>query len=307
MIVSPGAKINLGLYITGKRPDGYHNLLTLFYPIGFSDSLEVIPAPANTQDADSFPWANKLAPQSDGIRTTDVQGLPIRYSASGIQIKGALTDNLCIKAYSLLKADYPALPAVSMHLHKNVPMGAGLGGGSADGATALKVFNELGHLNLSETQLLEYAERLGSDCPFFIKSGPQIATGKGEVLTDIPLSLKGYTLILVCPHIHVPTANAFGQIMIQKQTAPTMESFRQLIQSAPENWKGQLDNQFESSVFVQFPAIQHIKQSLYDLGAVYASMTGSGSSVFGIYKTTQCPRQESLVSFENYFVGQWTL
>lgn len=305
MIVSPGAKINLGLYITAKRSDGFHDLLTFFYPIPFSDSLEIIPMSARTQITDSSLWAKKLPPAEADFQPSDIPGLPIKYSASGLPVQGSLESNLCVKAYKLLKTDYPALLPVAMHLHKSVPMGAGLGGGSADGAATLKILNQLGNLQLSEKQLHAYADKLGSDCPFFIKNEPQVATGKGEILVSAPLSLEGYTLLLVCPHIHVPTATAFKQI--KPQAGPTREILLQIIGSGPENWSGQLHNQFEHAVFRQFPAIKEIKQTLYDLGAAYASMTGSGSSVFGIFKTANTPVKEALLPFENYYVGSWQL
>lgn len=305
MIVSPGAKINLGLYITAKRPDGYHDLLTLFYPIAFSDSLEIIRTPTDPikgMDA----WINKKAPEDTAIPPRQIPGLPIQYSASGIPIKGALQDNLCIKAYRLLKADFPELPPVAMHLHKNVPMGAGLGGGSADGAAALQIFNELGQLQLSEAALLVYADRLGSDCPFFIKNGPQIASGKGELLSSpVTLSLKGYTLLLVCPHIHVPTAKAFSHV--KPGPGPSGAALQQLIAEGPEAWKDRLKNQFEDSVFSQFPQIEKIKQTLYDLGATYAAMTGSGSAVFALFKTGQLPAAADFQSFAPYVAGHWPL
>lgn len=304
MIVSPGAKINLGLYITAKRPDGYHDLLTLFYPVPFSDSLEMILTPTDKikgMDA----WINKKAPEDTAITLRQIPGLSIQYSASGIPIKGTLENNLCIKAYRLLKEDFPQLPPVMMHLHKNVPMGAGLGGGSADGAAALQILNELGQLRLCETQLLAYAERLGSDCPFFIKTGPQLARGKGEVLSPVALPLKGYTLLLVCPPVHVPTAAAFSRI--QPGAALSPAALQQLLAEGPESWKDALSNQFEASVFSQFPQIEKIKRTLYRLGATYAAMTGSGSAVFGLFKTGQLPAAAGLQSFAPYVAGHWPL
>ena len=314
MIVSPGAKINLGLYITGKREDGFHNLLTLFYPIPFSDSLEIIEVPGSDSGSDLTKvlqkWGDKMAPpvarpaRSAGPISP---GLPVQYSASGIPVNGPLADNLCVKAYQLLQADFPELPAIHMHLHKSVPMGAGLGGGSADGASTLKVLDQLANLQLSEEALLVYAEKLGSDCPFFIKKGAQLATGKGEKLSPVSHSLSGYTLVLVCPPIHVPSAKAFSQV--RPQAGPSAATILQLIQSGPENWKQELKNQFEESVFSQFPVIQQIKAHLYELGATYASMTGSGSSVFGIFKTGHQPAQEILATteFPDAYTSVWAL
>ncbi|SEA39192.1 4-diphosphocytidyl-2-C-methyl-D-erythritol kinase [Arachidicoccus rhizosphaerae] len=314
MIVSPGAKLNLGLYITGKRQDGYHDLLTLFYPIPFSDSLEVIVSNTADQKAGTVKisdrWAGKMAPGD--VANSPLQpcpDLPLCYSSSGIPIKGDSQDNLCIKAYRLLKADYPQLPAIQMHLHKNVPMGAGLGGGSADGAAALKAFNELAGLQLSEKALLDYAARLGSDCPFFIKNTAQIAVGRGEILSEAPGGLesllKGYTLVLICPGIHVPTAMAFNNI-IPKQ-GPELEMFTRIFSKPPEFWPDTLTNDFETPVFAQFEAIKAIKEGLYTLGAAYASMTGSGSSVFGLFANGQIPTAAALDKFKPYSVHSWPL
>jgi 4-diphosphocytidyl-2-C-methyl-D-erythritol kinase len=316
MIVSPGAKLNLGLYITGKRQDGYHDLLTLFYPIPFSDSLEVILSAPSDQHSDGNnkpapnKWAAKTAPER--FLEPPLQpcpDLPVFYSCSGLDIKGDPAGNLCIKAYQLLKADFPELPAVSMHLHKNVPMGAGLGGGSADGAATLKTLNELAGLQLSEEALVNYAARLGSDCPFFIKNTAQIAAGRGEILCEAPAGLesllKGYTLVLICPGIHVPTATAFKNI-IPKQ-GPGLEIFSRIFSKPPECWPDLLTNDFETTVFAQFEAIKSIKEALYNQGAAYASMTGSGSSVFGLFAKGQTPPAKTLELFKPYSVHSWLL
>jgi len=313
MIISPGAKLNLGLYITGKRQDGYHNLLTLFYPIPFSDSLEVILSDSSRAvDRQTTPdkWTGKLAPAV--YLESPVQpcpDLPVYYSSSGIPVKGNASDNLCIKAYRLLKTDFPGLPAVQMHLHKSVPMGAGLGGGSADGAATLKALNHLARLQLSEEELVNYAAELGSDCPIFIKNTPQIATGKGEILSDAPFGLaeilKGYVLILICPDIHVPTAAAFSHIV--PTPGPSREALVDLFSKSPEHWKERLVNDFEASVFGQFGTIEAIKEGLYVLGAAYASMTGSGSAVFGIFAKNKVPTADQLKIFRPYDIHQWTL
>ena len=302
MILSPGAKLNLGLYITGKRADGFHDLVTLFYPIPFSDSLEIIRTPEISQAAPPLPGENiiafkdKTAPErfKEQFKTpvsvySDDSGnneSPIvTYSTSGIPIQGAVQDNLCIRAYRMLKADYPALPSINMHLHKAVPLGAGLGGGSADGTAMLKALNQIADLGLSDMELMNYAARLGSDCPIFITNGPQIATGRGEILHPAPAGLekvlKGYTMVLVCPMIHVPTGAAFSKIT--PKPGPSPKELAALLLEGPKAWKDHLVNDFEVSVFSRFPEIKQIKETLYRLGATYASMTGSGSAVFGLF------------------------
>ena len=185
MVVFPNCKINIGLRILDKRPDGFHNLETIFYPIPLKDSLEII---------------RDTSPQQEII-----------FSQSGNQIDGVPADNLCIKAYRLLKKDFPQLPAIQMHLHKAIPLGAGLGGGSADAAFAIKLLNEKFQLNLSPDQLISYSLQLGSDCPFFIINKPCYATGRGEIMQPLTISLSGYQLVLVNPGIHVNTSWAFSQ------------------------------------------------------------------------------------------------
>ena len=267
MLFFPNCKINLGLKITGKRADGYHNIATVFFPVPFNDVIEIID--------------NKE--HSDGIEFTQ----------SGIPIVGDQKDNLCIKAWQLLKNDFPKLPSVKLHLHKAIPMGAGLGGGSADGAATLLLLNQKYLLNISETQLLSYALQLGSDCPFFIINKPCLGSGRGELLQPISLNLKGYQLVVVNPGIHVNTGWAFSQLNLDANTvndnALTIESFSNIILGDMVNWKDELKNDFEQSVFEKFPAIEVIKNTLYENGAVYASMSGSGSTVFGIFKENKIP------------------
>lgn len=248
MISFPNAKINIGLYITGKRPDGFHDLETVFFPIGWSDALE-------------FAYSGE-----------------IHFSTSGISISGAADDNLVMKAYLLLKKDFD-LPALKIHLHKQIPFGAGLGGGSADAAFMLRMLNQSFKLGLSGEQLQQYAAKLGSDCPFFIVNKPVFATGRGEIMTEINLNLKGLSLVLVKPSVEVSTASAFRNIVPQKPTISLSES----IQLPVSEWKDHIFNQFEISVFNQYPEIELVKQHLYDMGALYASMSGSGSCVFGLF------------------------
>jgi len=251
MICFPNAKINLGLNIVSKRPDGYHNLETIFYPIAIKDALEVVPAA-----------------EEKGI-----------FKQSGILLDGNPEHNLVIKAYSLLKKEYN-LPRIDIYLRKNIPFGAGLGGGSADAAFMLKLLNNMYELHLSETRLEELASQLGADCSFFIQNKPVFATGIGNIFTSIGLSLKEYFIVLVKPDIYVSTKEAYELV---KPKTPDI-SLKEIIKNPPETWKDTMVNDFESSVFVKYPAIKNIKERLYDSGAVYASMSGSGSSVFGIFK-----------------------
>lgn len=251
MLAFPNAKINLGLNITEKRPDGYHNLETIFYPVPLTDALEVTPA---TGDA------------------------PYRLHQSGLEIAGDVEQNLVAKAYKLLQALHP-LPPVDIHLYKHIPSGAGLGGGSADAAFMLKMLNELGSLSLTDEELEAHAARLGADCAFFIKNRPTFATGIGNLFTPISLSLAGYQLWLVKPDIFVSTREAFACI---KPRRPHV-SLTEIIRRPVSEWRDVMVNDFEESVFPQFPAIKVIKEEMYRLGALYASMSGSGSSVFGLF------------------------
>ncbi|MEJ8843566.1 4-(cytidine 5'-diphospho)-2-C-methyl-D-erythritol kinase [Lacibacter sp. H375] len=282
MIVFPNCKINLGLHILNKREDGYHNLETVFYPVQLKDALEVV----RRDDARQLTDDTHPSPL-----TTDESS--ITFSSTGLPIAGDPETNLCIKAYRLLKKDFPALPPVQMHLHKAIPMGAGLGGGSADGAFALKLLNDKFQLGLSTQQLIDYALQLGSDCPFFILNKPCYATGRGEILASIELDLSAYHFAIVNPGIHVNTGWAFAQLNINGSARHDLKA---IIQQPIETWKDQLTNDFEEPVSKAHPEIATIKQQLYDAGAAYASMTGSGSTVFGIFK------EEPQLNFsENYF------
>lgn len=253
MITYPNAKINLGLNITEKRPDGYHNLETVFYPIPLQDALEV------TRLEEQKEYALKV---------------------SGTPIEGESYENLVIKALRLLHTDFPQVKGVDIHMYKHIPTGAGLGGGSADAAFMIKLLNEKFKLNLNTQQMEEYAARLGADCAFFIQNKPVFATGIGNIFEPIELSLKGYYLILVKPDIFVSTKEAYALIHPQKPEI----SIKEIICKPIETWKDTLKNDFEESVFPKYPEIAAIKDKLYDMGAVYASMSGSGSSVYGIFK-----------------------
>ncbi|HTJ10934.1 MAG TPA: 4-(cytidine 5'-diphospho)-2-C-methyl-D-erythritol kinase [Dinghuibacter sp.] len=256
MILFPPCKINLGLRILSKRPDGFHDLETLFYPVGLRDAIEMLPASS------------------------------VSLHVSGASIPGDPLTNLCVKAYELLAADFPAVRPVDIYLHKRIPTGAGLGGGSSDGASALLLLNRLFRLGLSREVLVAYAARLGSDCPFFIYDSPCFATGRGEVLTPVALDMSGYELVLVNPGIHVPTAWAFGQLA--RESGPEPGVGDGAVPPVAE-WRDRLVNDFEAPVFTAYPAIGRIKEQLYAAGAVYASMSGSGSTVFGWFRRGQVP------------------
>lgn len=255
MILFPNAKINIGLNIVEKRTDGYHNIESIFYPINIYDRLQVDP------DADKH----------SGECTIEL---------SGITIEGNVEDNLVVRAYNMLWQKYH-IPAVKVRLNKLIPMGAGLGGGSSDAAYMLKALNELFTLNLSDTELEQFAARLGADCAFFIKNQPVYITGIGnEFHYDVPIPLlTGKILLLVKPDVFVSTRDAYAMIH-PKQPA---HSLKKWIQMPVDTWKGKVVNDFEVSVFAKFPAIKDVKERMYQLGASYASMSGSGSSVFGIF------------------------
>ena len=256
MLLFPNCKINLGLRIIGKRRDGYRDLETIFHPVQLKDAIEVI------------------------------EKKEIQFSNSGLAIGDDQQNNLCIKAYYLLKKEFAHLPPVQMHLHKSIPVGAGLGGGSADGAFTLKLINKKFDLSLSEKQLTEYALQLGSDCPFFILNRTCIATGRGELLKQIEIDLSAYKILIVHPGIHISTAWAFTQLseFRLRREPDSYKSISKIIQQPISTWKEELLNDFEEAVFSQCPEIKKIKDELYNAGAVYSSMSGSGSAVYGIFK-----------------------
>lgn len=272
MIVFPNCKINLGLYITGKRTDGFHDIETLFYPIGLNDALEII-------HDDGKETVTNHAPV---ISHAELPG--IKFSWSGQAIPGLLTDNICIKAYHLIKQEY-SVPPLQMHLHKAIPNGAGLGGGSADGAFCLDLLNKKFNLDIPAQKLNEYALTLGSDCPFFLLNKAAIANGRGEKLTPVDLNLSSYNIVLVNPGIHISTSEAFNLI----KPAKPQNSISEIIKQSPYEWKDLLENQFEDAVFELHPILQIIKQKLYLNGAFYASMTGTGSTIFGLFHKEQKP------------------
>jgi 4-diphosphocytidyl-2-C-methyl-D-erythritol kinase len=249
MVIFPNAKINIGLNVTERRPDGYHNLETIFYPVKIHDVLEVV--------------------ESDKLS----------FESSGIPIPGRLEDNLCIKAYHLLKKDHD-LPPVKIHLHKHIPIGAGLGGGSADAAFFIKLLNRNFNLRLSADKMQDYARKLGADCAFFIESKPVFAFEIGDEFEPIKLDLSAYKIVLVMPPAHVSTGEAYGGV----KPAMVNQSLIELIDLPISSWKNHIKNDFETSVFSNHIMIRGVKAALYEAGALFASMSGSGASVFGIFK-----------------------
>jgi 4-diphosphocytidyl-2-C-methyl-D-erythritol kinase len=248
MILFPPAKINLGLHILFKRQDGYHELETGMVVIPFFDILEIIPS-------DTF-----------------------HFKQTGLPIPGDISSNLCIKAYELMRQEYN-IPAVYIHLRKIIPMGGGLGGGSSNAAYVLKGINSLFSLNLVDARLQELASRLGSDCPFFIKDNPQVATGRGEIVQGISLNLSGHYLKIINAGIHVSTIEAYDGVHFSANSIP----LRDILMLPMSNWKNKLVNDFEKTVFAKYPQLAAIKTKLYSEGAVYAAMSGSGSTLFGLF------------------------
>lgn len=266
MITFPNAKINLGLNVIEKRPDGYHNLETVFYPINLQDALEVT--------------------------RREKGGCEYTLRVSGTPIDGEPDSNLVVKAYKLLKEHYPAMQPVDIHMYKHIPVGAGLGGGSSDAAYMIKLLNDKFSLGMTTEQMEEYAARLGADCAFFVRNRPVFATGIGNVFEPVEVSLRGYYIVLVKPDIFVSTRDAYAEI---KPARPAV-SLKEMVDLPVAAWKDCMKNDFEEPVFRKYPEIAAIKDKLYDLGAVYASMSGSGSSVYGIF-------DEPVENVEDKFCG----
>jgi len=249
MIVFPNAKVNLGLSVINKRKDGYHNLESIFLPVPIFDSLEFIES-------------NKLSFESS------------------IEIHDEKSNSI-LQAYRLIKA-LKDIPPISIYIHKNIPIGAGLGGGSADGAFMLTGLNDYFNLEFTTEQLESLALKIGSDCPFFIQNKPKLVHGTGEILKDIDISLSDYYMTIVNPKIHVSTKMAFTNFEIKQKQNPDL---KKVVHSTPiSDWKNEIFNDFEPSIFEQFPAIEKLKNECYNQGAIYASMTGTGSTVFGIFE-----------------------
>jgi 4-diphosphocytidyl-2-C-methyl-D-erythritol kinase len=255
MVIFPNCKINLGLRILRKREDGYHDLETLFYPLAIKDVLEI-----NRDTA-------------------------LHFTAYGIPIPGETDGNLAIKAWRLVKKDFPELPFVHIHLYKHIPIGAGLGGGSSDGAFTLLLLNKQFNLGLNTGQLLSYAALLGSDCPFFILNTPSLGGGRGEKLAPASVDLSGHDIVVIDPRLHVSTARAFA-LSTPKASGP---SVRDIVRQPISTWRDRLTNDFEAPVFQLHPQLRDIKEWLYAHGAIYASLTGSGASLFGVFEKGKAP------------------
>jgi len=249
MLAFANAKINLGLHVTDKRTDGYHNLETVFYPVKLYDVIEITNAEKTTCEI------------------------------SGINIPGQTADNICLKAYHLLNRDFD-LPPIKITLLKSIPVGAGLGGGSADAAFLIKLLNDKYKLGLSISAMEDYARVLGADCAFFINNKPVYAVGKGDQFSPLDIDLSAYFNLIVKPPVHVSTADAYGGLT---PSFPAV-SLKELIQLPVKEWRGQLKNDFENGIFLKYPEISKIKEQLYLAGATFALMSGSGSSVFAIFE-----------------------
>lgn len=254
MIAFPNAKINIGLYVTRKRSDGYHDLETVFFPVyAIRDALEVVPS---------------------GSGETQLH-------ISGLSVAGDLTSNLVWKGWQLLKEKFrDRIPGLDIYLNKAIPMGAGLGGGSADGAFLLQLLNDYCALGLTRAELCDVALQLGSDCPFFVYNTPQFAQGRGELMTPLQLDLSAYTIEVVHPEVHIATSKAFS--MITPKAAPV--DLRNLADIPVNEWKELISNDFEYPIFHHYPELRKVKADLYERGAVYASMSGSGSAFFGLFR-----------------------
>ena len=287
MITFPNAKINIGLNVVAKREDGYHDIETVFYPVLLQDALEIKPMrpldPAQirkrieagllVQPDDVFLPYHRLFRRREDIPCCSLE-------MTGNEFPFSAADNLVVKAYLMLQQDFD-LPSIDIKLHKHIPSSAGLGGGSSDCAFMITLLNRRFNLRMRDGMMERYAARLGSDCAFFITNAPSFATGRGEILNPIGLSLKGYTILLVKPDIAVKTADAYASVTPHRPEI----SLSDAVMRPVSEWKDCVFNDFEPSVFAKHPLLAEIKQKLYDLGAEYAAMTGSGSTIYGIFRT----------------------
>ena len=274
MITYPIAKINLGLNVVERRADGYHNLQTVFYPVPIKDTLEVW-----SQETGGRSQESEGRRQEAGVRRQET-GVECDLQVTGIEVLGDVQQNLVVRAYKLLKEDFPTLPCVTATLHKGIPTQAGMGGGSSDCAYMIRLLNDMFGLGLTDDEMIAYAARLGADCAFFIKSTPCYAEGIGERLEPIALDLKGWHIGVVRPDIPVPTKEAFSRI---RPHYPAVNC-RQAVMQPVETWRDVLVNDFEESVFALHPEIGEVKERLYKMGATYAAMSGSGSALFGLFR-----------------------
>ena len=302
MIAFPNAKINIGLNVVAKREDGYHDIETVFYPVLLQDALEIKPMrpldPAQlrkrleagllVQPDDVF-LHYRILPKKEDIPCCSLE-------MTGNEFPFSAADNLVVKAYLLLQKDFD-LPSIDIKLHKHIPSGAGLGGGSSDCAFMISLLNRRFNLRMRESMMERYAAQLGSDCAFFIANTPSIATGRGEILNPIGLSLKGYTILLIKPDVSVSTAEAYAGVTPKQPAVALSEAVMRPV----SEWKNCVFNDFEPSVFKKYPLLAEIKQKLYDFGADYAAMTGSGSTIYGIFRT---PLDNPAGLFPDMFVCQ---
>ena len=285
MIAFPNAKINIGLNVVAKRTDGYHDIETVFYPVLLQDALEIsLMRPLDPAGLRKRLEAGLLVQPDDAFmpyrilpKKEDIPCCSLEMTGNEFPFKAA--DNLVVKAYLMLQQDFD-LPSIDIKLHKHIPSGAGLGGGSSDCAFMISLLNRRFNLRMRESMMERYAARLGSDCAFFISNTPSIATGRGEILNPISLSLKGYTILLVKPEESVSTAEAYSGVTPHKPDISLAEAVMRPVCE----WKDCVFNDFEPSVFAKHPLLGEIKQKLYDLGAEYAAMTGSGSTIYGIFR-----------------------
>lgn len=272
MVVFPNAKINLGLNVTERRNDGYHNILSVFCPIDLCDILEFVEAPNSQTDS---------------------------FTTSGLPIQGSADQNLCIKALGLIRSVFP-VPMLQIHLHKIIPMGAGLGGGSADGSFFLKALNDHFNIDLSRDKLKEFALQLGSDCPFFIDNKPVAVSGRGEVMEPIELNLNGNFVVVIFSDEHISTAMAYQNIVLN---TPELAPKEVVLEKELSEWKKHLTNDFQRYAFDTYPELRGHRDKLYESGAVYAAMTGSGSAVYGIFESL--PEELSALNGLKYHVGSF--
>ncbi len=307
MITFPNSKINIGLNVVNKRPDGYHNIETVFYPVNLQDALEInLMKPLESTSirkvvertiGKSVEGSRFIKPFGASLITEEkTDDTPYSLSLLGARFPGEAKDNLVVKAYLMMREDF-ILPSIDIHLYKHIPTGAGLGGGSSDCASMIMLLNRRFGLRLTDSCMEKYAARLGSDCAFFIKNKPVFATEKGELMTPIDLSLKGHTLLLVKPDVSVNTKEAYEKISIGRPAIPLIDAIKRPIRE----WKDIIFNDFENYAFSQYPEIRDIKQKMYNLGALYAAMTGSGSTVYGIFEN---PLPNPTDLFPNIFCRQ---
>jgi len=265
MLVFPNIKINLGLFITGKRLDGLHNIESIFYPVQWHESLEIIERGESPSDFSQI--------------QSQVEMGKVRFTSYGIPIPGNVDSNLCIKVYQLLD-EWFNMPAVDIHLLKTLPIGAGLGGGSADAAFTLKALKDYFQLRISDAEAKDLLAKVGSDCPFFWENKPMFVFGRGERMRPIDVDLSDYYILIVNPNIHISTKEAYAGV----NPSPPAIDLEMIPSIDVDGWKDVLVNDFEASIFPNYPIIRDVKEELYNRGALYASMTGSGSTLFGIFK-----------------------